>query len=86
MANPALPKTQADPWHDLPPVDTIRWAASRKNALVEACADEKRPEITEEAICARYEISGDEFQQWKRLVAGGGEAALRITALQQYRR
>jgi hypothetical protein len=67
---------------DLPPEDTRRWVASRKAAVVRAVSVGllQRKEALE-----RYNLSEDEFSEWEGAVARHGEAALKTTALQQYR-
>ena len=67
---------------DLPPENTRRWVASRKAAVVRAVAGGliRRKEAVE-----RYNLSDEEFSEWENAVALHGEAALKTTALQQYR-
>jgi hypothetical protein len=67
---------------DLPPPDTRRWVASRKAAVVRAVAAGL---ITREAALDMYALSDAEFAEWETAVSTYGEAALRATALQQYR-
>lgn len=67
---------------DLPPVDTYRWVASRKGAVVRAIAAGL---ITAEEACEKYRLSTEELASWQRAVAAFGERALKSTALQKYR-
>ncbi len=67
---------------DLPPRDTRRWVASRKAAVVRAVAAGL---MSRESALETYELSEDEFKSWETAVENYGEAALRATALQQYR-
>ncbi len=67
---------------DLPPVDTRRWVASRKAAVIKAVGAGllTRPEALE-----MYSLSDEEFTEWESAVAEHGEAALKTTALQRFR-
>ncbi len=67
---------------DLPPRDTRRWVASRKAAVVRAVAAGL---MSRESALETYALSEDEFKSWETAVETFGEAALRATALQQYR-
>lgn len=67
---------------DLPPHDTRRWVASRKAAVVRAVAAGL---MSRESALETYALSEDEFKGWETAVETYGEAALRATALQQYR-
>lgn len=67
---------------DLPPVDTRRWVASRKAAVVKAVAAGL---IDEEEALARYDLSEEEFSTWKQYVSRFGPKALKVTAVQKYR-
>lgn len=67
---------------DLPPRDTRRWVASRKAAVVRAVAAGL---MSRESALETYALSEDEFKSWETAVEIFGEAALRATALQQYR-
>ncbi len=67
---------------DLPPRDTRRWVASRKAAVVRAVAAGL---MSRESALDTYALSEDEFKSWEVAVETFGEAALRATALQQYR-
>lgn len=67
---------------DLPPVDTRRWVASRKAAVVKAVVAGL---ITEAEALARYELSQEEFDSWKQAILQHGPQALKTTTLQKYR-
>ena len=67
---------------DLPPVETGRWVASRKAAVVRAVAHGLIE--TKEAL-ETYSLSEDEFLSWVRAVAEHGEEALKTTTIQKYR-
>jgi hypothetical protein len=67
---------------DLPPVDTRRWVASRKAAVVRAVAHGLID--TQEALKA-YHLSEEEFLSWVRAIADHGEDALKTTSTQKYR-
>ena len=67
---------------DLPPVETRRWVASRKAAVVRAVSAGL---ISEEEAIERYELSEEEFASWQSAVENHGETALKATAIQRYR-
>lgn len=67
---------------DLPPMQTRRWVASRKAAVVRAVGAGL---ITREEALETYALSSEEFAEWEGAVARFGEVALRTTALQKYR-
>ena len=67
---------------DLPPVDTRRWVASRKAAVVKAVGAGL---ITSEEACRRYGLSEEELEGWRLAVAHYGEQALKATAVQKFR-
>lgn len=67
---------------DLPPVETRRWVASRKAAVVKAVSAGL---ISRDEALERYALSDEEFESWCTAVRDHGEAALRTTALQKYR-
>lgn len=68
---------------DLPPDDTRRWVASRKAAVVRAVLNGL---ITQDDALTRYGLSEEEFDSWCSAVDRHGEAALKTTALQKFRR
>lgn len=59
-----------------------RWVPRRKAMAV---AVVWRGLISAEALCARYEISLEEFMLWQRLVARHGLKGLRATKVAAYR-
>ena len=67
---------------DLPPVDTKRWVARRKAAVVKAVAAGL---ISEEEALARYSLSVEELDSWRRAISSHGIKALKATKLQRYR-
>lgn len=67
---------------DLPPVDTARWVASRKAAVLQAIADGR---LSRAAACARYRISEAELRLWEHAVKCAGVPGLRVTRVQIYR-
>ena len=67
---------------DLPAPDTRRWVASRKAAVVRAV---QHGLITRDEALARYALSAEELEEWRRAVQTHGEAGLKVTALQKYR-
>ena len=67
---------------DLPNPQTRRWVASRKAAVVRAIAYGL---INREFALQQYSLSDEEFSSWESAVEQHGEAALKTTALKQYR-
>jgi len=67
---------------DLPAVNTGRWVASRKLAVVRGVVYGL---ISQAEALDRYQISEDEFLEWVRAVTQHGEEALKATALKNYR-
>ncbi|WP_116131970.1 DUF1153 domain-containing protein [Tropicimonas sp. IMCC34043] len=67
---------------DLPPVETSRWVASRKAAVVKAVSGGL---ITRDEAKGRYHLSDEEFDSWMSAIAHHGEAALKTTCLQRFR-
>ncbi|WP_426165125.1 DUF1153 domain-containing protein [Sandarakinorhabdus sp. DWP1-3-1] len=74
MAAPAI--------DSLPPVDTKRWVARRKAAVLDAIASGV---LSRADACARYRISEAELRLWERAVACAGVPGLRVTRVQIYR-
>ncbi|HEY9039197.1 MAG TPA: DUF1153 domain-containing protein [Roseovarius sp.] len=77
-----LPDGQVMTQADLPPMTTTRWVASRKLAVVRGVLYGLIPQ---REACSRYQISEEEFSEWVRAVSLHGEAALKATALKNYR-
>ncbi len=73
---------EAAPVEPLPPVDTQRWVARRKAAVLAAIGDGR---LTRAEACARYNISEIELRLWERAVACAGVPGLRVTRVQIYR-
>jgi len=67
---------------DLPPADTRRWVASRKAAVVRGVAYGLIP--LADAL-KTYNLSEEEYIEWKTAIDRHGEAALKATAVQKYR-
>jgi len=67
---------------DLPSVDTRRWVASRKAAVVKAVGAGL---IQRKEALERYALSDQEFSEWETAVSEHGEVALKATALQRFR-
>ncbi|HDR28327.1 DUF1153 domain-containing protein [Rhodovulum sp.] len=67
---------------DLPPVDTRRWVASRKAAVVKAVAAGL---ISETEALERYSLSQEELDSWRRAVRDHGLRGLKVTALKEFR-
>ena len=67
---------------DLPSPNTKRWVIRRKAAVVFAVHSGL---LTLQEACARYKLSAEEFDSWRRLIDTHGVRGLRSTRLQQYR-
>lgn len=67
---------------DLPPVNTCRWVASRKAAVVRGVAYGL---ISRKDALERYGISDEEFEEWVGAVSRHGLDGLKATNLQRYR-
>lgn len=67
----------------LPPVETDHWVKARKAAVIAAI---DAGELTDAQACAMYDLSLDELQSWRWMIRRHGAEALRVTALQRYRR
>lgn len=66
----------------LPPQDTRRWVISRKAQVVRA-VETGRISVAE--ACRRYDLTPEELDSWRRLVARHGVRGLRVTRLHDYR-
>lgn len=66
----------------LPPTTTVRWTISRKALVVNAV---KQGLIKEAEAKRRYNLSSEEFGNWKTLVDAFGVPGLRATRIQKYR-
>lgn len=67
---------------DLPSVETRRWVASRKAAVITAV---HAGLLSREAALEMYALSDEEFSEWEEAVRHHGIDALKTTALQKYR-
>lgn len=67
---------------DLPPSSTKRWVIRRKAEVVAAVEGGL---LSLEDARARYHLSEEEFDCWRRLISSHGLAGLRTTKVQQYR-
>lgn len=67
---------------NLPPVDTTRWVASRKAAVVAAV---KAEVITKAEVERRYGVSEEELEQWMNSLEKHGVGGLRATRSQVYK-
>jgi len=67
---------------DLPPVETVRWVASRKAAVIRAV---RYGLITRETAIEMYGLSEDEFASWRTAVEKFGVAGLKATAAKRGR-
>jgi transposase-like protein len=66
---------------ELPPLNTWRWVARRKAAVVAAVSSGM---ITIEEACRRYQMSEEEFFAWRRAFENYGLRGLHTTRVQQY--
>ena len=67
---------------DLPPVNTTRWVASRKAAVVKGVAAGL---LSGKEACQLYDISEEELDSWACAVRSFGIKALKATRLKEYR-
>lgn len=67
---------------DLPPPDISRWVASRKATVARAV---RAGLLSAREACERWELSEEELEGWIRAYERHGSAALRATAIKQYR-
>ncbi|MGE0830341.1 MAG: DUF1153 domain-containing protein [Hyphomonadaceae bacterium] len=67
---------------DLPPPHTTRWVIRRKAEVVAAVRGGLLPL---EDACARYGLTQEEFESWRKAIEKHGLQGLRTTRLQQYR-
>ena len=65
------------------PKPTARWVASRKAVVVNAVT---HCLITRDEAIRRYDLSDEEFDSWLSAVERHGREALKITAIQRFRR
>ena len=67
---------------DLPPPGTTRWVIRRKAEVVAAV---RGGLLTLEDACARYGLSEEEFDTWRKSIEKHGLPGLRTTRIQHYR-
>lgn len=67
---------------DLPDVNTRRWVASRKAAVVRAI---DAGLISRDDAVELYCLSGEELDAWHVAVEQHGEVAMKATTIQRYR-
>jgi hypothetical protein len=67
---------------DLPPVNTTRWVASRKAAVVKGVAAGL---LSGKEACQLYDISEEELDSWSSAIRTFGIKALKATRLKEYR-
>ena len=67
---------------NLPPVETTRWVASRKAAVVAAVNAEV---ISKAEVERRYGVSEEELEQWMKSLEKHGVGGLRATRSQVYK-
>jgi hypothetical protein len=66
----------------LPPADTTRWVVRRKAEVVAAVNGGL---LTVDEVCARYNLTVEEFASWQRAIDRSGMPGLRVTRIQHYR-
>ena len=67
----------------LPAPDTQRWVVRRKAEVVAAVNGGL---LSQEEVCARYDLTQEEFAGWQRSVDRSGMKGLRVTRIQRYRK
>lgn len=68
---------------NLPPANTVRWIARRKAEVV---AGVKGGLLSMAEACRRYSISTEEFMEWERAYADGGQDGLRASVKHRQQR
>ncbi len=66
----------------LPPPETTRWVVRRKAEVVAAVNGGL---LTVDDVCARYNLTVEEFAGWQRAIDRSGMPGLRVTRIQHYR-
>ncbi|MET0179256.1 MAG: DUF1153 domain-containing protein [Novosphingobium sp.] len=66
----------------LPSPKTTRWVVRRKAEVVAAVNGGL---LTIDEVCARYNLTLEEFASWQRAVDRSGMQGLRVTRIQHYR-
>ena len=67
---------------DLPPPTTTRWVIRRKAEVVAAV---RGGLLTQEDACARYSLTSEEFDSWRKAIEKHGLPGLLTTRIQHYR-
>lgn len=67
---------------DLPPANTQRWVASRKEVVVRAIANDL---LSRKDALEKYMLSDEELTGWKSALVMCGNAGLKVTRLQNSR-
>lgn len=68
--------------NDLPPSGTTRWVIRRKAEVVAAV---RGGLLSLEDACARYNLTLEEFECWRKSIERHGLPGLRTTRIQHYR-
>ena len=66
----------------LPPPSTTRWVVRRKAEVVAAVNGGL---LSVDDVCARYNLTVEEFAGWQRAIDRSGMPGLRVTRIQHYR-
>ena len=66
----------------LPPPSTTRWVVRRKAEVVAAVNGGL---LTVDEVCARYNLTVEEFAGWQRAIDRLGMPGLRVTRIQHYK-
>jgi len=66
----------------LPPPETTRWVVRRKAEVVAAVNGGL---LSVDDVCARYNLTVEEFASWQRAIDRSGMPGLRVTRIQHYR-
>ena len=66
----------------LPPPGTSRWVVRRKAEVVAAVNGGL---LSIDEVCARYDLTVEEFAGWQRAIDRSGMPGLRVTRIQHYR-
>ena len=66
----------------LPPAGTTRWVVRRKAEVVAAVNGGL---LSIDEVCARYDLTVEEFAGWQRAIDRSGMPGLRVTRIQHYR-
>lgn len=78
----ALPDGRVLSHADLPPTNTLRWVASRKESVVLAV---RHGLLSRKSALERYGLSDEELDSWDSALNSYGSRALKATQVQNYR-